>query len=380
MTDVTGLSLDSLQIEKPVALILGEPLARLENWQVEPLSGGFEMFNRLYRLSGQAHTPSGERPWSLVLKTIRYDKSTDVNPQARQYWKREASFYRSALIADLACTFVPPRCYGVDQDGEITLLWLEDIHESQPKPWTMQQYGEAARCLGCFNGSYLAGRSLPDVSWLSQRWLRFYVEESASMVHQLPELRKLSFFQSTYTELSDDFILEAWGRRSKFFDAIESLPQTYCHQDAFDGNLFLRRDPAGQRQVVGLDWAYTGIAAVGEEIAPLVIMAFTLPIAENSQLYETCLQGYLTGLAEAGYQADPRQVRFCSLAAMFYRYLFGAFLGEGWPVLRDERNHPMVAARFGVPAIGIVLNTMAAHNLFFQEIYHQSSHLLEEIF
>jgi len=33
-----------------------------------------------------------------------------------------------------------------------------------------------------------------------------------------------------------------------------------------------------------------------------------------------------------------------------------------------------------VPAIGIVLNAMAAHNLFFQEIYHQSSHLLEEIF
>ncbi len=104
--------------------------------------------------------------------------------------------------------------------------------------------------------------------------------------------------------MSDDFILEAWERRGKFFDAIESLPQTYCHLDAFEGNLFFRQDLAGQRQVVGLDWAYTGIAAVGEEIAPLVGMALNLPIAEKYQLYETCLQGYLSGLAEAGYQAE----------------------------------------------------------------------------
>ena len=380
MTDVTGLSLNSFQIEKPVALMLGEPAARLENWQIKPLSGGLELFNRLYRLSGLAHTPSGEHPWSLVLKTVRYDKSTDVNPQASHYWKREASFYRSELIADLACTFVPPHCYGVGQAGEFTLLWLEDILESLPKPWTMEQYGEAARCLGCFNGAYLAGRPLPDTPWLSRRWLRFYVEESASMVHQLPELRKISFFQSIYAELSDDFIMEAWGRRSMFFDAIESLPHTYCHQDAFEGNLFLRQDPAGQHQVVGLDWAYTGIAAVGEEIAPLVMMAFSLPIAEKKQLYETCLQSYLAGLAEAGYQADPRQVRFCSLAAMFYRYFFGALFGEGWPDLRDERNHPIMAARFGVPAIGIVFNVMAAQNPYYQEIYRQSSRLLEEIF
>ncbi len=177
MTDATGLSLNTVQIEKSVALMLGEPSARLDTWQVEPLSGGLELFNKLYRLSGQVHTPSGDRPWSLVLKTVRYDQSTDVNSQASHYWKREASFYRSALVDDLDCTFVAPQCYSVIQEGEITQLWLEDIHEFLPKPWTLEQYGEAARCLGCFNGSFLAGRPLPDKPWLSRRWLRFYVEE-----------------------------------------------------------------------------------------------------------------------------------------------------------------------------------------------------------
>ena len=67
--------------------------------------------------------------------------------------------------------------------------------------------------------------------------------------------------------------------------------------------------------------------------------------------YELCLQGYLAGLADAGCAADAQQVRFASLAAFFYRYFYGASLGELWIGLRDEANHPQIASGFGLPSV-----------------------------
>ena len=52
--------------------------------------------------------------------------------------------------------------------------------------------------------------------------------------------------------------------------ALDKLPQTFCHLDAYRPNLFLRRDADGSNQTVAVDWAFTGIASVGEEIANLL--------------------------------------------------------------------------------------------------------------
>jgi aminoglycoside/choline kinase family phosphotransferase len=113
----------------------------------------------------------------------------------------------------------------------------------------------------------------------------------------LAEFRRLPLFQATYSDTTDDFFLKAWGRRGAFFDVLERSPQTFSHQDAIEGNLFWRHDPNGQGQLIGLDWAFTGIASVCEELAALVFMAMAFSPEEKLQLYETCLQGYLAGLA-----------------------------------------------------------------------------------
>ncbi len=262
-----------------------------------------------------------------------------------------------------------------------SLLWLEFVQDDLPKPWLAEHYRDIARCLGCFNGTYLAGKPLPQEPWLSRRWLRKYIEIAAPNIQDLPALRKAPSFQAAYAPLGDGFILEAWERREEFLSVLERLPQTLCHQDAFDGNLFWRRGAGGQGQVVGLDWAFTGIAAVGEELAPLVTMA-SIPMAGQHtswmRFYEICLEGYLAGLADAGYTADPRLVRFSSLTTIFYRYFFGAALGEMWSVLRDERTHPMMAAAFNAPSVESFFHLMAANNLGLQEIYRASSQLLTQ--
>jgi hypothetical protein len=96
------------------------------------------------------------------------------------------------------------------------------------------------------------------------------------------------------------------------------------------------------------------------------------------RLHQTCLEGYLIGLAEAGWTADPQQVLFSSLTATFYRYLYGGTLGEMWTVMRDERNHPMLVAMFGVPSIDVLIDKAAANNAIYLEIYQQISQLLKQ--
>lgn len=381
MAEEIGNSIDLQRLTGVVAQALSEPNVRLGNWQVKQLSGGYEQFNRAYLLTGQAFTPAGERSWSLVLKTMLCDPSNDGSPQSTRYWKREATLYQSGLIDDLTCALAPPRCYQVNQAGDGVWIWLEAIHETVSRPWSDEKYAEAARCLGCFNAAYRTGKPLPVEPWLAQHWLRGYLDLAAPMLQELPQLRKLSFFQKSFTGMSDDFILRAWERRDEFLHALDHLPQTFCHQDAFDGNLLWRHLAPGQDQLVALDWAYSGVAALGTELAPLVFMKLmTIPESEHMlRFYELCLQGYLAGLADAGYTANVRQVRFASLATIFYRYLYGANLGELWAGLRDEANHPFIASMFGLPSVDYLFSIGAALVPFYQAIFQQIDELLPQI-
>jgi hypothetical protein len=381
MTEELNVSIDSQQLETIVATALEQDGVRLGEWQAEPLHGSLDPRNRLLRLAGQAHTPAGDRSWSLVLKIISGAGSTEVDPAGHRYWRREALFYQSGLLSDLSGSLVAPRCYRVTESGDGYWLWLEEVRDTLSRPWPVEHYVEVARCLGAFNGAYLAGRPLPEQPWLSRHCLRRYVETAAQNVQDLPELRKLWYFQRSFPTLSNDLLLEAWERRADFIGALERLPQTFCHQDAFAGNLFWRRGPTGQGQLVAIDWSFAGIAAVGEELAPLTLMAsltMGMEPADSARIYQACLEGYLAGLADAGWPADPQLVLFSCLTARFYRYLFGATLGELWTAMRDEYKHAMVTAMFGAPSLDVLLDGWASATLGLPAAYQEISALLKQ--
>ena len=65
--------------------------------------------------------------------------------------------------------------------------------------------------------------------------------------------------------------LAVWEEHPRMLKILDGMPQTFCHQDAFERNLFYR---AGE--LVAIDWNYAGIAPVGTELAALIGAAFGL--------------------------------------------------------------------------------------------------------
>ena len=142
-----------------------------------------------------------------------------------------------------------------------------------------------------------------------------------------------------------------WAERHAWLDCIEALPQTFSHLDAFTRNIFLRPGPDDDLAVGLIDWGFSGVAAVGEEIAPLVAasIAFSdLAHIAPDALDRAVFAGYLEGLRDAGWTGDEVLVRAAYTGSIALRYGVGpqrAFL----PMLLDERYHPFLEELFGVP-------------------------------
>ena len=106
-------------------------------------------------------------------------------------------------------------------------------------------------------------------------------------------------------------------------------------------------------ELVAIDWGYTGLAPVGAELAPLIGVAFGLggfPSSQAKRLDQACFEGYLQGLAEAGWKADPRQVRLGYTLTVLLRYIMGATIGELLPGLLDETTRQHWADGIGTTA------------------------------
>jgi hypothetical protein len=242
----------------------------VDGWCYEPVIGGIEMSSGVYRFSGNGRAINETLPWTLILKVAQATPDSQGAPHRWRHWKREMLAYQSGLLDNLPGGLVPPRCYGAAEHGDgITSIWMEEVRDEVYERWPLEYYGSVARCLGQFNGAYLMGKPLPDDPWLTRQHLRQYVENAAPAVELLLNSMDHPLIQRALPGISAGFLQEIWEERHSVLETIEHLPQTLCHLDAFRRNLFSRRTADGGDQVVAVDWSYLGIAAVGEEIAPL---------------------------------------------------------------------------------------------------------------
>jgi hypothetical protein len=205
-----------------------------------------------------------------------------------------------------------------------------------------------ARHLGQFNGAYLVGQPIPCEPWVTRSWLRQYVEHAGTMIEFIRRNPCHPTVMVMFPGDSVAQILAFWEERKSILEVIESLPQVFCHQDAFKRNLFARRG-----RTVAIDWGYLGIAPVGSELVALVaasIGLFEVPVDWVNEMDKICFAGYLQGLRDAGWNGDPKLVRMGYTVSCLLRYPLAAFVGEQLPRLLDQESRALMEVNLNKPA------------------------------
>lgn len=305
-------AVDQATLRPLVRRLLEDDRVEVVRWRYRPVEGGFGESYGVYRFQGEAQTGGETAAWSLILKITGPERGSQA-PAASDYWKREALVYQSGLLDDLAGDLAAPRCVGVaEYPGEEVWLWLEDIVESGDGTWPLERFGLAARHLGQFNGAYLAGKAVPDIPWLTSGQLQARIALAEPGMAELPRLSQHPVFEGLLPADGVERSLELWAERRRLLAALDRLPRSLCHHDAFRLNLIARRSREGREQTVAIDWATAGVGVIGEEIVGLFadsLRFVAVDIDKIAELGGLIFAGYLDGLRDAGWRDDSRLAR-----------------------------------------------------------------------
>jgi hypothetical protein len=335
------LELDRDAVEAAVLRATHSANVGVTGWRVSQLTGGREAESSIYRVDVDVDSPSNDT-LCFILKIIRITLERRL-PEHWNYWQREALAYQSGALAALPAGLTAPTCFGVMARDNTIWIWLECLAEQNGTPWSETEIEYVAAALGCFNGSYLVETAVPQGPWVSQGWLRHYVNSHVAYIERLPELRQHPLAgKAVDPQLLPD-LLRLADERERFLNQLDRLPQVFCHQDAHRGNLFITLTVTGEKQLVAVDWSFAGIAAIGQELAPLLFTNRRMP-----NIYELATQQYLAGLRAVGWPGSEATIRWSSAisAALVYGVaMVGLFIGK----LLDEQAHAELVEGFGTP-------------------------------
>lgn len=293
----------------------------ISEWRYDPLNKGtaqnFGSVLGLYRLSGKAWDPvrSENISWSIILKLFgNLSGIGRNNSTASGYWKREVLAYQSGMLVDLPGALTAPRCFEITEyPNDEYWVWLEDLGNGFDVIWPLERYGLAARHLGQFNGAYLAGRSLPEASWLSRGRIQEYLDLLAPMMEELDALKTNPALRGWLNDEQIASIRRLWSKRELLLVALAKLPRCLCHHDAFRLNLMMRQREDGQEETVAIDWSYFGTGVIGEELGTFVAVSLNFIAVDATharELDRLAFAGYISGLQDTGWRGETNLVRF----------------------------------------------------------------------
>jgi hypothetical protein len=259
--------------------------------------------------------PEARRTRSALLKILRRPESGWT-----EGWRHEADVYASGFLETLPPGIVAPRVYAIDRAEAQVSLWLEDVVESV-SVWPLPRYAVAARDLGRFNGAYLAGRSMAGAPPLRSDWLAGWVAMTGKRGLDLlddPAITDHELVRRAVPRAWLDRLRALHGQRTRLLAALERLPQTVSHLDAWRANL-IARDRDGATETVAIDWSLLGLAPAGQEIAVFVTGArlwLAIEPAAANAIGELSFGAYLDGLRDAGWAGAEGDVRFAYAASV----------------------------------------------------------------
>jgi hypothetical protein len=255
---------------------------------------------------------------TAILKVVRHDPAGNERWPASEdesdpyYWRREPLAYSSGLLGALD-GLRAPRCRLCRERADGTIaLWLDDAG-AQPD-WTVERFRFVARDLGRMQGRLAADP--PGEPWLSRGWFRRYLDLRARWIDDYRDRPYAAGVE------------RIWARRDTILERVDRAQQTFCHFDFYPANVY------GEDETVVIDWAYCGLGALGIDAGNLVpdaIFDGFVALDEAETVREAVWEGYLTGLADAGFEVDADELRYVFLAATALKFAWipGTALARG---------------------------------------------------
>lgn len=379
-------AVDDTTLTPLVRQALSNDAPEIVRWNTKVLSGGFARETvggyGTYCFEGLARANEEIVSWSLILKTIgKTPNAGSQDPQDWNYWKREILAYQSGLLVDLPGQFSAPRCFGVvEYPNDEFWIWLEAITDVVGGVWPLEQYGMAARHLGQFNGAYVLGRPLPDYSWLTEGRVKNWLDLGEPVLRNLRAIVQSTPKRHWLSETDTNRILALWADRKRLLAALEQLPRTFCHHDAFRRNLFAQKSAGGLAQTVAIDWQIVGTGALGEELTPLIALSLlfmNVEMQHAKELDEIVFRGYLEGLRDVGCQVDERIVRYGYTASAALT-IGVAGVGMWLPNMLEDEWRASVEKGVGHP-IESILDTQAALQQYLLDLGEEAQELVSYV-
>lgn len=326
------IAIDEAELLAALRTALGDPAVRLGEWRVTtvftPMRAGFN--GGVFRVEAEALVAGAPRPWSCLVKVMAPagDNPAYDHPTGAAYWRREADAYASGCLADLPGGVRAPACYGVSDGDRTARVWIEEVSDEYGQHWPLSRFEVAARHLGQFNGAYLVGAPLPSFPSLQKVPLAAYTYRSPDKLAGIEQVEAKGdpLWRSLFPSPIAPRLRALAASEPRLIDALERLPQTFCHYDFADHNLF---SPAGSgaRETIAIDWESIGVGGIGQDAAVLGLLPFggaKIAPEHAPQLVEAVFQNYLDGLGDAGWKGDPVMARFGFTADAALRWAFNA--------------------------------------------------------
>jgi hypothetical protein len=182
----------------------------------------------------------------------------------------------------------------------------------------------AAQHLGLFNGLSLTRQPIPDYPWLTVDIQQQRERYGRDFFSNLEQRRQHPIVRAGWPDDVAEGILRIWQEREIFYRTLNQLPRVFQHGDAVRRNLMSRTRKDGQVETVAIDWGYTGVGALGEEIASTLVSAplWFLGVTPDQlpEMQEVIFDGYLEGLQQAGWRGDANLARLGYLCTIALRY------------------------------------------------------------
>jgi hypothetical protein len=302
----------------PVGYEWGSPAtAGLWRVQVRADAPGFPV-DQVFFVKLLRHTRLWPHPGQLPDETARQDFVTSFP------WRFELDMHECGIAEILPPGMRAPVLYRAQQaDADHIALWWEWV-EQRPGPWGLADYRRAARLLGRLAArrreGAAANRRLPELAGFQQPGaaLRYYVAGRV-MRGAVPALAAEATWRhpvvaAARRDAADPGLpadlAELAARLPALLDRLDGLPQCYAHGDASPQNLLI--PAAAPEELVVIDWGFGCPLPVGFDLGQLLVGLASAGVAglpDLTQIDPVITAGYLDGLRDEGYDADPGDVR-----------------------------------------------------------------------